>query len=367
MMSASDFRRFVDALFESFDRVIGPTIESGAIRLRELSTIDDLPTGVIDEQEAGTYRVRHSGTPLHFSYGVGADSLKSIVHPSRAPVWTMRRSDGTLLVDPALTPRRTTAVLGAKACDLRALGVLERTQTGGPHADPGFLARRDGLFLVGTDCTHPATTCFCGTLGGGPVADRGFDVALTEVIDSESDTAEYVVRSGTAAGRALLDRLDLVPAASELVARAEAELRRADRALLRELPATAADVVGDAAHPHWEVVAERCLTCGNCTAVCPTCFCTDMEDRVELDGRTATRTRVWDTCFSQEYSHLGAGPHRSTTMSRYRQWLSHKLGTWHDQYGESGCVGCGRCITWCPVGIDITAEVESLTTPAATP
>ena len=366
-MSASAFRRFLDTLLADFDEVIGPTVESSAVRLRPLTSIDDLPTGVVDEQEAGTYRVRHTDTPLHFSHGVGPDSMKSVVHPARSPVWTMRWRDGSLVVDPALVPRRTTAVIGAKPCDLRALAVLERTQTDGPHADPGFVARREGLFLVAVDCTHPAATCFCGTLGEGPAADRGFDIALTELIAPESETAEYVVRAGTDAGRALIDRLGLSAASSALLARAEAELRRADRALLRELPANAADVVGDSEHPHWQVVADRCLACGNCTAVCPTCFCTDMEDRVEIDGASSRRTRVWDTCFSQEYSHLGAGAHRSSAMSRYRQWLTHKLGTWHEQFGESGCVGCGRCVTWCPVGIDLTAEVESLSRTAVRP
>ena len=129
---------------------------------------------------------------------------------------------------------------------------------------------------------------------------------------------------------------------------------------IREMPAGATTAVQRPDHPRWAEVAERCLTCGNCTAVCPTCFCTDMDDAVGLDGETATRTRVWDSCFSMTYSQLGEHAHRSTPMSRYRQWLSHKVGTWHDQFGESGCVGCGRCITWCPVGIDLTAELEAL-------
>jgi ferredoxin len=136
---------------------------------------------------------------------------------------------------------------------------------------------------------------------------------------------------------------------------------------VRELPDDARALVADAEHPRWAAVADRCLTCGNCTAVCPTCFCTDMEDVVALDGASSARTRVWDTCFSMEYSHLGAGPHRASPRARYRQWLSHKVGTWHDQFDESGCVGCGRCITWCPVGIDLTAEIEALGRPVGSP
>lgn len=359
-MSSSAFGRLVGLLLDEFDDVHGPVVESGTIRLRRLQSVDDLPIGVTDEQEAATYRLRQTGTPLRFTYGVGPDSLKSLVHPARSPVWTMRRRDGSLVVDPALHPRRTTAVIGTRACDLRGLAVLERTQTGGPHIDPGFEARRGGLFLVAVDCTHPAATCFCGTSGHGPAAEDGFDMALTEVLDRRLGKAEFVVRVGTESGRAIVDRLALQPAPADLLDRVDAAMRSADHALVRELPANADRVVLDADHPHWDVVADRCLTCGNCTAVCPTCFCTDMDDHLALDGESAQRTRVWDTCFSQEFSHLGAGPHRASPKSRYRQWLSHKLGTWHDQFGESGCVGCGRCIAWCPVGIDLTAEVESL-------
>jgi len=255
----------------------------------------------------------------------------------------------------------TRAVIGARACDIHALDVLERTQTGGVHADPGFAARRAGLFLVTIDCTHPAPTCFCHTAEGGVAADHGYDLALTELDDRNSIV--YLVRAGTERGRSVIDALGLVDAPPPLLHQRARELAAATRDFVRELPDDAPARVRQADHPHWDEVAQRCLTCGNCTAVCPTCFCTDMEDLVALDGESSTRTRVWDTCFSQEYSHLGPGPHRASPASRYRQWLSHKLGTWHDQYGESGCVGCGRCITWCPVGIDLTAEVELLGVP----
>jgi len=361
-MRGIDLHRLVSTLVDEFDEVIGPVVADGAIRLRPITSGHELPVGVTDEQEAASYRLVPTGSTLHFSYGLGPDSVKGIVHPPRSPVWVMRRRDGSLAVEPVTPPTTTTAVIGARACDLHALAVLERTQTGGAHVDPAFRARRAGLFVVAVDCSHVSATCFCDTVGRGRAADDGYDIALTE-FDDDGHGASYLVRCGTERGRELVGRLGLEAASDADVRRLTSSFDAAAEHQVRELPPDAADVVRVDEHPRWLDVAERCLTCGNCTAVCPTCFCTDMDDRVALDGETATRTRVWDSCFSMEYSHMGAGPHRASPQSRYRQWLSHKLGTWHDQFGESGCVGCGRCITWCPVGIDLTAEVEALGRP----
>jgi ferredoxin len=111
--------------------------------------------------------------------------------------------------------------------------------------------------------------------------------------------------------------------------------------------------------PRWDEVGRRCLGCANCTMVCPTCFCATVEDATDLTGSATERRRVWDSCFSQEFSYVHGGSVRTSAGARYRQWITHKLATWHEQFGVSGCVGCGRCITWCPVGIDITEEARA--------
>jgi sulfhydrogenase subunit beta (sulfur reductase) len=113
-------------------------------------------------------------------------------------------------------------------------------------------------------------------------------------------------------------------------------------------------------HAQWDDVEKRCLACSSCTMVCPTCFCVNTEDFTDLAAGAATRVRRWDSCFSIDYTYIHGGNVRSSRRARYRHWLTHKLGSWWEQFGTSGCVGCGRCITWCPAGIDITEEARAL-------
>jgi formate hydrogenlyase subunit 6/NADH:ubiquinone oxidoreductase subunit I len=138
------------------------------------------------------------------------------------------------------------------------------------------------------------------------------------------------------------------------VDRASRQIRHLDTAGLRDL------LYENFEHPRWDNVAARCLSCANCTMVCPTCFCTTVEDVSDISGNHAERWRRWDSCFTQSFSYIHGGSVRTSAKSRYRQWMTHKLASWTDQFGTSGCVGCGRCITWCPVGIDITEEVRAI-------
>jgi ferredoxin len=261
--------------------------------------------------------------------------------------------------DEAVEPPRY-ALLGVRPCDVRAVGILDQVLTGGRHADPVYRGRRDGAFIIAVECTEPGATCFCTSMGCGPGVESGFDLAMTELTDAGNH--RFVVRAGTAAGADVLADVPSRAADEATVRHAvtavdEAAERMGRTMLVAGLPQLLAE---SRESPHWDDVASRCLTCGNCTMVCPTCFCTTTEDVTDLTGDHAERWRLWDSCFALDFSYLHGGSVRTSGQSRYRQWITHKLGTWHDQFGSSGCVGCGRCIAWCPTGIDITQEVSAL-------
>jgi ferredoxin len=252
------------------------------------------------------------------------------------------------------------AFIGVRSCDLHAIAVQDRVFTGGPCVDSHYRSRRDGAFLVAVNCGEPAATCFCVSMGTGPEADSGYDIVLTEIVDST--THEFVAAAGSEAGVAVLGEIETSPAGEKAHESVRQVVDRTRSRMGRTLDTT--DLKGllyrNFDHPRWDDAAQRCLSCGNCTNVCPTCFCTTVEDHADLEGTTVERSRRWDSCFTLNFTHLHGGSVRSTVRARYRQWMTHKLATWWDQFGTSGCVGCGRCITWCPVGIDLTAEAAAI-------
>jgi ferredoxin len=341
--------------------VVGPTARDGAIVLAEISGGDDLPYGWGVELEAGHYRLQEREDGAAFAHSAGPQSWKTFLHPQRERLWTAeRRADGELAVTADETPPAAYAFLGVRPCDLRAIAVQDRVLAGGPAADRGYRGRRERAFLVVVECTEPGATCFCTSMGTGPAADSGYDLALTEVIDAEGH--RFFVRAGSAEGESVLAELTRRPADAVTEAVARRSVSEAADRMGRAMPPVDLHVLmrETLQAERWDDVAARCLTCGNCTMVCPTCFCTTAEDVTDLTGEHAERWRRWESCFDLEFTHMQGGPVRSSGRSRYRQWCTHKLGTWYDQFGSSGCVGCGRCIVWCPVGIDITEEAHAL-------
>jgi ferredoxin len=354
--------QLVGALRQRGYRVIGPTVRDGAVVYEELESAADLPIGWGDAQEAGTYRLVAREDEARFGYAVGPHSWKQFLQPPHVRLWRAKRNGED--VDPAEEPPpdQPYAFLGVRGCDRHAIAIQDRVLMQGGFGDRDYAARREGAFVVAVDCSDPAGTCFCVSMGTGPGIEEDFDLALAELFEPEH---RFLVRVGSDRGAEVLADIPHVAAdEAEHVARAEIVERSAGR-MGRELETHGLrELLQDTLeHPRWDDVAERCLTCGNCTMVCPTCFCTTVEDVTDLTGEGAERWRTWDTCFSLDHSYVHGGSVRATGRSRYRQWMTHKLGTWWDQFGTSGCVGCGRCIAWCPVGIDITEEAAALRIP----
>ena len=359
VIEPSGLEALVAALQERGFRVLGPTVRDGAIVYEELESAAELPVGWTDSQDGGHYRLERRDDEARFGYAVGPHSWKQFLLPPRLKLWRARQNgDGGLEVEEEPLDETPLAFLGVRSCELHAIATQDRVFIGGRFVDRDYAARREGTFLVAVNCFEPAGTCFCVSMGTGPKAERGYDLALTEILDGKH---RFLAEAGSKRGADLLAELPGQDATPEDLEAAGAAVEGAVHKMGRQLDAT--DLHGllrrNLEHPRWDDVAERCLTCGNCTMVCPTCFCTTVEDTTDLDGG-AERTRVWETCYSVDYSYIHGGSIRPSGRSRYRQWLTHKFGTWHDQFDSSGCVGCGRCITWCPVGIDVTEELTAI-------
>jgi len=360
IISPTGLAELFEALRQNDYCIVGPRVRDGAIVYAELDGIDDLPVGWTDDQDAGTYRLRRRNDGAYFGYVVGPHSWKKFLHPERRCLWRARRKDDvvSIIEAPAAAPKY--ALIGARSCELHAIAIQDTVFLESGHRNGDYAVRRENAFIVAVNCGEAGGTCFCVSMETGPEATSGYDLALTEILDAGPH--RFLVDCGSAAGSALLEKMTVteptegdLAAARAAVANARAGMgRRMDTTGIKEL------LQSNPEHPRWDEVADRCLSCANCTLVCPTCFCTSVEDTSDLSGAEVERWSRWDSCFTLDFSYLHGGSVRKTAKSRYRQWLTHKLAHWVDQFGSSGCVGCGRCISWCPVGIDITEEVAAI-------
>jgi ferredoxin len=364
-------QELIDALRNAGFRTIGPRVADGSIIYADCSSVDDLPKGFIDRQDGGSYLLEKANNAGYFDHVVGPHSLKNFLFPPRETLLESIRKDGSWqMTAPEINPTPL-AVVGVRSCDLHALAVQDRVFLEGPYVDTSYKARREKLFLVAVNCRRASATCFCHSMNTGPAVKHGFDLALTEL------RSQFLVRVGSTTGADIVTGLGWSPATAQQVEESrvitsllEADMQARDSKPIsdtskpRERFLNTTDIhdllLRNLEHPRWAEVADRCLACGNCTLVCPTCFCAAVEEVSDLSGDNVRRERAWDSCFTAEHSYMNTGTVRKTIASRYRQWLTHKLATWYDQFGTSGCVGCGRCITWCPVAIDLTEEVAAI-------
>jgi sulfhydrogenase subunit beta (sulfur reductase) len=360
-LSKDAFNQLFFTLQQSGYQTIGPTVKEGAIIYDELKDAAQLPWGIRDYQAQGKYRLEKIEENEAFSFANGPQGLKPFLFKPRETVWRVQRSlDGKLAFVPETILEKPIAFIGARACDLVALEIQDRIFIHDKYKYESYFSRRENLFIVAANCTYASNNCFCVSAATGPYVKQNFDLALTELPEG------FIITEGTEKGTCIIQQLSVDKATSEQIDRAKKRIEIAAKMQTKKIPvdnqgSLRTILFENLQHPRWNEVADRCLSCGNCTLVCPTCFCHSEYDQASLDGAESEHQREWDSCFTAGHSYANGKVLRDDTRKRYRQWLTHKVGTWFDQFGISGCVGCGRCIAWCPVGIDITEELSAIT------
>jgi len=360
VLTRDDFPVLLKALQKKGYRTVGPMVRDGAIIYDELNSVDDLPIGMTDEHNGGSYRLHKRNDEAFFGYVVGPHSWKKFLFPPNLRLWSAKRNGTEIQIETDEEEATKYAFIAVRACELQALSIQDKVFINGHYTDPYYKSHRENLFIVAVNCSKAGGTCFCASMNTGPQATFGYDLAMTEVLTGNAHY--FVVDVGSKKGEEMLKEIPHEKATPEQISKAKQILSDTAAQMGRSMDTTDIKdlLYRNYENPRWEEVAERCLTCANCTLVCPTCLGSTVEDVTDLRGEHAERWRKWDSCFTKDFSYVHGGSIRTSAASRYRQWMTHKLATWIDQFGTSGCVGCGRCITWCPVGIDITEELSAI-------
>ena len=360
VFDASQIEELITVLNKSGLEAIGPVIRDDAVTYEPVSTAGDLPQGWHDNQAGGEYGLEYTDDERFFACGISPQSWKKYLFPPKQTLWdAKRKGKGFEIVKADESDVPQYAFLGVRPCELAAISIHDMVFDNGDFADAAYLARRKNALIIVVNCTRASGNCFCVSMGTGPAATGGYDLALTEL--GENGEHRFLVEAGSDRGAAIMAEMNTRPADETDIEAAGRAIDQVKNNMGRKMTKKARKALRkNLDHPRWDYVASRCLSCGNCTMVCPTCFCSTTRDLTGLDGQTAERQRIWDSCFTMDFSYIHGGTIRRKTGSRYRQWITHKLSYWHEQFGVSGCTGCGRCITWCPAKIDITEEARAI-------
>jgi len=248
------------------------------------------------------------------------------------------------------------AVVGIRPCDALAFHLVRINFDNPQYQDPWWVRRMESTTLIGFGCNEPCPSCFCTSVGGAPFGEKGLDALLYDLGD------RFLVRSLTPKGEVLLGKIEMGSEADDVALRKATKLSEsaAERVSSRVPTERLKEKVVNQlfAAPFWERVSFACINCGTCTYLCPTCWCFDIQD--EVSGKDGDRIRNWDACMFPLFTLHGSGHNpRDKKLQRVRQRFMHKLKYYVDKYGDGvACVGCGRCVQFCPVNIDIRKVFE---------
>ncbi|KPK76815.1 MAG: hypothetical protein AMJ79_05320 [Phycisphaerae bacterium SM23_30] len=282
------------------------------------------------------------------------EPAKKLFFPQAETLFSYTGSDAAQVSE--LKPEKPRIIFGMRPCDAKSLSLLDAVFDGPDYKDPYYIVKRKNTTIFTLACRRPRSNCFCDSLGIGPFSKKDTDVFMADLGD------RYVFEPITPGGADILNKIpgleNARPTDAERLKnlRSEAESKVARKVDLDNLPEKLARIFD---HPFWDGIHQKCLGCGICTYLCPTCHCFDIVDEQKDDkGR---RIRIWDSCSYPTFTLEASGHNpRATGKERMRQRLMHKFRYFVENYGEIACVGCGRCINHCPVGSDLIREIENI-------
>ncbi|MEM4513481.1 MAG: 4Fe-4S dicluster domain-containing protein [Ignisphaera sp.] len=347
--SYGDLKRLIVLIkeFVGIADIVGYKVFGGSVIWGSISDVNDLPLNVSDIQGPGFFRIT-KGTRFRHSVA----SPKVFLNPSEQLLLMVFRNYD---VESVVGEIPRVVLFGIKPCDVKSIEVLDSIL--GNH--PLYAKARKAIAgIVVEECLEPGETCFCGATDSGPNAGKGFDISYAKVNENS-----VIFRYGSNLGKRIIDELGLKEAERDIVEEYVRLVENAKTKTVSKIPKVV-DVqkalyncIEDISI--WAMLSKNCVGCGNCNYVCPTCFCLEFEDEI-VDERYAKRVAKWIGCLTYTYGQVAGGHFRPQLYMRYRHFVLHKFLFYPKQIGLLGCVGCGRCITWCPLGVDLRKTLSEI-------
>lgn len=362
-LSYDNLQQIFDKLTKVGFSISGPVFSQNAVKYSPIKSTSQLPWGVIQDADSDTqsYQINKELNKC-FKWIKAIGSAKPYLFKQDVTLWRALKNEDTGKLEFIQEKQAATehAIFGLRSCDIQAIKIQDRVLLNGKFPDEVYKAYREKLFVIGVNCSAASKTCFCASVKAGPEINS--DEQVAELILTEIDGG-FIVNFYTSKANDILDLSSLVNATNEQINDAKMSITPATiqqksipdlKIRIKQIPASKGN------QEVWNGFMQNCTSCGGCTQVCPTCFCHKTEELPSFDFEESEHLRMWDSCFSKDHGYTSGINHRPDLMSRYQMWMNHKFAEWSNQFGDDGCVGCGRCIDICPVDIDVTAGINKL-------
>ncbi|MEW6070064.1 MAG: 4Fe-4S dicluster domain-containing protein [Candidatus Thermoplasmatota archaeon] len=312
----------------------------------------------VKENNIAKFSIINDGTKIFYEYSNSTIPPKQIIFPQSEVLFKFQLTRKITELQVPVTEGKEKIILWLRPCDAKSFLILDKIFDS-EYKDNNYINKRKTTTLVGLSCNSPSSNCFCTSIKGSPFSKENLDVLFTELDKS------YYVEVITKKGEELIEKAPrLFSEVSKEASIKKVELQaEAERKIVRSVEVNKITEKLKAIYESafWDSIGEKCIACGICAYLCPTCHCFDINDEVSITRAKGARIRTWDYCTHQLYTLQASGFNpRPTQKYRVRNRVYHKFKYFQDNFNSTGCVGCGRCVEYCPVNIDVSEILSKI-------